>query len=291
MNYIAFLGKIASIARSIGLGRFLDYCRDRADHLWMRRGYLPLKVEVEGVIVGGFLRHRSFLDNLQRTYEPFSRHLFKASLKPGTVVVDGGAHIGLYSLIASRTLGDKGRVLAFEPDPYNFHALLLNLWANGCRNVIAVPKALSSSAGKAWFYQSAGTISSSLIRRHEFDTHPVRLIEVETTTLDQEMRDLKAEAILVKLDLEGAEPLAVDGMAATVKRASSVTVIVEMNPSALAAAGFTPKALVHKLQRLELEVFFIDEGTRSLIPVEDLSEWRKGNLLGRKGRDGRETGF
>ena len=276
------LGKLAAAARAAGLRRPLGMVRDSADHLWMKSGRLPLRITVEGFVLAGFYRHRSFLAGLQGSYEPFFRELFEKSLRPGTVVIDGGAHIGLYSLIGSRILGDKGKVLAFEPDPHNFHALVSNVQTNHCHNVVAMPKALSSSMGRTRFYQCTSTVSSSLIKRHELDVNSVNPIEVETTTLDQELRGLDLKTVLIKLDLEGGEPLAVQGMSDAVKRASSVVVFAEVNPSALHAAGSAQEMLVHELRQLDLELFFIDERTRNLIPIGDVSGCVKGNLFGRK---------
>jgi len=281
-GYLAALGKLAAAARSLGLGYPLSLVRDSADYIWMKRGSIPLRITVDAFILTGFYRHRSFLAHLQRSYEPFFRQLFEESLRPGMVIIDGGAHIGLYSLIASRKLGNGGKVLAFEPDHHNSRALLSNLSLNHCHNVVVLRKALSSSVGRTRFYQCAGTISSSLIKRPEFDAGSVRPIEVETTTVDRELGALDLDTVLIKLDLEGAEPLAVQGMRETIKRASSAAVFVEVNPSALYAGGYAPAALVHALQELGLELFFIDEESCNLQPVTGLSSLRKGNMLGRK---------
>lgn len=283
MDYIAFLGRLAAFARSANLGWLLGLIRDGGDYMCMRIGYLPLRVTIaEGFVIGGFFRHRSFLDHLKHNYEHFTRRLFKESLRRGMIVIDGGAHIGLYTIIASQKIGDEGRILAFEPDPYNFRALLLNLRHNSCDNVIASPKALSASIGKAYFYQSTGTISSSLFRRHELNQNRFNIIEVETTTIDNELAGMNLNEVLVKLDLEGAEPLALKAMRETVNRSRSVTIFAELNPSALTTAGFTPENYIDALRELGLEVFFIDEKSEALIPVEKLPGFKKGNLLAKK---------
>src|SRR5205085_5896429 len=112
---VDLLGAAARAARRIGLRRPLRLGRDLVDESFVRRARPPLRTEVEGVGVRGFLRHRSFLAEAGRdgtTYRP----LFTASLRPGMTVVDGGAHVGLYSAIASSLVGAEGHVLAFEPD-------------------------------------------------------------------------------------------------------------------------------------------------------------------------------
>jgi protein-L-isoaspartate O-methyltransferase len=56
-------------------------------------------------------------------YEPFETQWIEYFVRPGDVVLDVGAHIGYYTLLLSRLVGDQGRVYAFEPDPSNFALL------------------------------------------------------------------------------------------------------------------------------------------------------------------------
>jgi hypothetical protein len=89
-----------------------------ADAVLVRLRIAPLRVVVEGVPVRGFLRHRSFLAEAARPRTTYAQ-LFLSLLRPGTTVVDGGAHVGLYSLLAARR---AERVFAVEPDAYNLAA-------------------------------------------------------------------------------------------------------------------------------------------------------------------------
>jgi 23S rRNA U2552 (ribose-2'-O)-methylase RlmE/FtsJ len=51
--------------------------------------------------------------------EPATLKLFEKLLNPGDIVFDIGAHVGHHALVASRAIGPKGRVYAFDPQPYN----------------------------------------------------------------------------------------------------------------------------------------------------------------------------
>ncbi len=73
-------------------------------------------------------------------YEPETTDLFVSLLHEGDVVVDIGAHIGYYTLLAARTVGKDGKVFAFEPDPDNYALLVKNVEMNGYNNVTAVQK-------------------------------------------------------------------------------------------------------------------------------------------------------
>lgn len=274
------LGAAARLSRRLGLARPLDALVGAADASFLRLGRPPLAASADGVVVRGYLRHRSFLAHLASgSYEPFLRSLLEAELGPGVLLADCGAHVGLYARLACRR---GARVVAFEPDPYNLAALRRNV--AGC-DVRVVPKAVGDRVGRARFHAFRGTIAGSLVDRA--DRPPGRTFDTELTTLDAELAAEDVEALVVKLDVEGAEPLALAGMRETIGRASRLVLVAEVNPQALAAAGGDPAALVALLLELGLECSFVDESRRALEPVPKPAPLRKGNLLCRKPASGR----
>src|SRR3989441_3170465 len=82
------------------------------------------------------------LDLISGKYEPLTAEWFHVGI--GDVVVDAGAHIGLYTL---RAAAKAATVVAIEPDPSNRSLLERNIRLNGFSNIIVVPKALSSRSG------------------------------------------------------------------------------------------------------------------------------------------------
>lgn len=240
-------------------------------------GRPPLQTTIDGVNLWGYLRHRGFLASLlDGEYESLSRRLYQQSLRPGLTVVDGGAHIGLYTLLAARGLGRDGRIVALEPDPYNFRALRLNVQRAGHQNVTVLRKALSNTMGIASFHRNVGTIGCSLIDRTT--VRPSQRIAVEVTTLDAILGNEVPGALLIKLDIEGAEPLALRGMRQVLKRAESVVLLLELNPPALRDAGADPRALVAELERLGFGVRIVDEQRGQLLPMTKEGAARKANL-------------
>jgi FkbM family methyltransferase len=197
------------------------------------------------------------------------------SLRPGMVVVDGGAHIGLYTLLAAERIGSTGHVLAFEPDPYNYRALLRNIANHGASNVSARQMALADVPGSAEFFHSSGTISGSLIERG--DVGPMTPSPVPTTTIDREVDPYAGNDLLVKLDIEGAEPLALEGMNETMRAGGSISLVVELNQTALESGSHRPGDLVEKLRGGGFEVSFVDEENARCVPA-DSSVSFKGNL-------------
>ena len=76
-------------------------------------------------------------------YEYREIEFMRKHLREGDIFLDIGAHIGFYSLIASRIVGEKGAVLAVEADPYNFRKLTLHLKLNHIQHVIVVNEGVS----------------------------------------------------------------------------------------------------------------------------------------------------
>lgn len=267
---IAFLGRLAAGARRLGLGRALRTLRDAADHVFVLLGRPPLRVTVDGIELRGFLRHRSFLSELQRDYEPLVRDAFTAAVADADTVLDVGAHTGFYSLCAARLRPDA-RIVAVEADPYNAAALRVNVRGT---QVEVVQKAASDATGRATFRQNLGTIGSSLVDRP--GTGPTRTIAVETVALD-DVLDGAGRRLVLKLDVEGAETRVLAGAGRLLRDASAATVIAELNPRALAAAGSTPAAVVAALEALSLAPRFVDEDAGALTDEVPLD--RKGNVV------------
>ncbi|MGH7753550.1 MAG: FkbM family methyltransferase [Gemmatimonadales bacterium] len=273
------LGRAAAIARRARLGGLVDRGRDALDALCFRLGVLPLRLEIDGIVLRGFLRHRSFLESIAAGYEPFTRELFLEALRPGATIVDGGAHIGLYTVLAAR--GEpRARVVAFEPDPFNLRALIANVARNGAANAVIVPRALSDRAGRRLLHRSTSGLGSSLAART--GVGPTWPVEVATTTLDHELANKLHHGLVVKLDVEGAEPAALQGMQGVLARAREVLVILEVNPGALRDAGASPEALVEMIRRVGLQPFVIDEVGHRLESLTPALLGRKQNLLCRR---------
>lgn len=263
---LSFLGSVAASFRKAGLARVLDGLRDVLDACFFLIGIPPLSARVGDARLAGFLRHRSFLEGLSRgKYESFELDLFRKAISQADVVVDAGAHIGIYATLACRHAKRSARIIAIEPDPYNVRALKYNLKPFPQRRVEVLSKALSDVVGTASMRISRGTISSSLFAGK--DTGPYRLRTVATATLDSILGAATMESLVIKMDLEGAECIAVDGMRSTLARTMRVQIFSEIHPSALAGAERRPEDFINRLVDLGLTPFLISETERRLIPV------------------------
>jgi tRNA G37 N-methylase Trm5 len=82
------------------------------------------------------------LQMVNGAWERDTVRLFERILRAGDVVVDIGAHVGYFTLIAARSVGPEGRVYAFEPDPENYALLVRNIELNGYQNIMPIQKAV-----------------------------------------------------------------------------------------------------------------------------------------------------
>ena len=183
---------------------------------------------------------RSTLELLLDQYEPETTRVFHELLRPGMRVVDIGAHGGYFSLIAASHVGPNGTVYAFEPFPPSFNALNRNIALNGYQNIMTIQKAVTSKTERAeLIVNSKGSDRHSLYTvDHE---EQKEAIKVETIALDDFLRERDWPRVdLIKMDIEGAEPAALKGMAHSLRNCQIRLLVTEFSPRSLRAAGFDP---------------------------------------------------
>jgi len=163
--------------------------------------------------------------------------MFRKLLRPGDVVVDGGANLGFLSLVAWQCVGPRGKVYAFEPQPAALKLLGENIRLNQADNIVVVPKALWYEPGVATLYEfvGGGHDLPSLGRRS--DKQVGQEFEVETVRMD----DVVHEPVrLYKLDIEGAEWPAMRGSQKILFADPPPHVLIELTPRTCEAFGHYP---------------------------------------------------
>lgn len=177
-------------------------------------------------------------------WEPAETELFLQHVKEGMTVLDIGAHIGYYSLLASRLVGKEGRVYAFEPSPESYDLLLQNLELNDVTNAKPVQRAVSDKTGITELYLSRDSLASNTTSRAFPDWQP---IEVQCVRLDTALKDVPVD--FIKMDIEGGETRALNGMLNILERNPNLEMIVEVYPKGLAGAGSSLEEYIRLLRR------------------------------------------
>ena len=240
-----------------------------------RRLEMPYAL-IEGLTLSGASRvHERYLDALCRgRQEPFTAELFARSVREGATVVDGGAYLGFYTLLAARRVGTEGTVFAFEPNPDTFELLRQNVRENDLADrVVALPVGICASPTRRPFYIGRGDgAKSSLFVPEQWR----EATETECTSLDDALGARPVD--LVKLDIEGGEVEALRGMHRTLASSPDPCVIVECNPTALGRAGTSPRTLLRELEAAGLEAAVIDDEHWELHPIDEVPLPRAGHV-------------
>lgn len=198
------------------------------------------------------------MDMVAGKYEPQTTRLFSQLARPGMSVVDVGAHVGYYSLLAAKKVGPTGHVFAFEPEPMNYDLLVKNAKLNGYQNIVAVQKAASRREGTAKLYLTALDNGRHSVYDHNLPQAGSRV--VETTTVDALLEEHGWPAVsLVKIDVEGAELDVMAGMERVLRESKDLKLIMEFNPSLLRNAGVDLVKFLEIPARWQFEVYCIDE--------------------------------
>jgi FkbM family methyltransferase len=210
----------------------------------------PIRVE------GSLMRVDECGDIFADWFEREATQFIKAMLRPGMTAVDVGAHIGYYTLLASRCVGPEGRVYAFEPHPQNYKKLQENAKRNAYRNIALVPKAISHATGTAKLHRNGGSMGDSL---YAPDT-PQASMSVDTTTLDDFFRSLGwPDVHLLKIDIEGGEWAALEGASELLRRSSNLCLVCEYLPELIRRAGRDPEAFRDYLVTLGCSTRTLDD--------------------------------
>lgn len=167
-------------------------------------------------------------------YEPDVTAEIKRLAGSGDLVVDGGAHIGFFTLLASFCVGPTGQVMAFEPSSPTAEILRANVQLNACRNVTIVEAALSDQSGTGVLAQKSSTETGQATLRSIGGAASRTAIRL--ATLDELLFDDNRPVALVKLDLEGAEFRALLGMKRILAR-DRPALIIEVTDAFLKQAG------------------------------------------------------
>jgi len=214
-------------------------------------------------------------------YEPEVVFLLTRLLRPGMVMVDGGANVGQHSLIAAKAVAPRGVVYSFEPVPNTFNKLRRNVGINDLDNVQTEPAALWKECATV----SLGLAAAAAGNAGAFGIEVVDAIsqvEAAATTLDSfvETRGGDIPSInLVKLDVEGAELPALQGMLATIER-DRPSLLVEICRETTARLGYDVQAIWDLLVgSFGYDAWAVGTWTESTGRLHDLRNVEQQNVL------------
>ncbi|WP_163699999.1 FkbM family methyltransferase [Mycolicibacterium sarraceniae] len=199
-------------------------------------------------------------------WEPDLTRFIASRLRDGDVFVDVGANAGYYSMLAARSVGSKGSVVAVEASPAMFDDLSANTLADTLGDRIRlVNKAAAATPGTVTVFSGPShNVGMST-------TLPTRGLHAESTVaampLDQILTtDEIAATRIIKIDVEGAEPDVLAGMS---------TLIESLRPDAEIAIELSPQWWPNPhVEPIDVLRPFLSAGFNVYKMTNDYSPWR-----------------
>lgn len=190
-------------------------------------------------------------------YEPQETGWYDANVKPGEYVVEAGANIGVFTLQLCRLVGPDGLVRSYEPDPDLYALLDRNIEANGYHNAILRQAAVGDAARTMTLFRTAKNTGDTRLFGHDVDSGSV---DVAVVALDDELADDDRRIDLLKIDIQGAEPLAFRGMRRVIAERPPRRIMMEFWPHGMVGMGEDPRAHIDFLVDAGYDVTTLDDG-------------------------------
>jgi FkbM family methyltransferase len=166
-----------------------------------------------------------------KAYEPQVTSFVEQLLLPGDVFIDLGANEGYFSVIASKLVGDAGKVFCIEPQRRLWPVLFDNFIANECHNVQLLPYAIGPEKGEAELIltPSINTGSSQIrksVRTTFWERQKIKIYPLDSIVALYGIGEIK----LMKIDIEGYELYALKSALKTLKKGAVKNIVIEFHP-------------------------------------------------------------
>ena len=229
------------------------------------RRWFPVPIPLRLSFGAWWLAQESALDEKlihEGGFEEKELRFVERYLRPGMTVLDVGAHHGLYTLLTSKRVGRKGRVIAFEPSPRERKRLKQHVRVNRCANVTVVPIALGDYTGEAELFVVSKFEDWCNSLRPPAVKRSTSKIRVEVKRADEALEALGITKVdFIKLDVEGAELSFLKG-AAGILRDSRPVVLVEVQDSRTKPWGYAGREIIEFMEQLKYRWFGVAEDGR-----------------------------
>ena len=220
-------------------------------------------------IIGGNTLYIDEKDSLNlawyRVYEAFETRVILNQINPGDVVLDLGAFIGYYTVLFAKKVGQQGHVFAFEPSPKNFKILSKNVKKRSNENITIEKKAISKDTGNTTLYLCNNNYGMNRIYPSVYcDGNAFGgKVQVDTIKLDEYFGSFKKPINFVKMDLEGSEFGALEGMKEIINENINIKICLEFHPNSIKEYGKDPKEILEFLHSYGFTLYHLDSVTRT----------------------------
>lgn len=206
----------------------------------------PLLIHAHDQVISPQLRETG-------TWEPSEGAWLRSVIHPGDTVVDCGANVGYFSLLAARATGSSGNVLAVEPEAGNLRLLRANLWRNAADHVSVVPVAASDARGTVALRRNATNTGD---HQSHAEAQPDDVL-VPCLALDELLEGMAVDVI--KIDTQGVDHLVVAGLRATLAANPGASLLVEFWLDGMTARSIAPSDVLRDYRALGRPIALLTE--------------------------------
>ncbi len=186
-------------------------------------------------------------------YEKSESHFIKSICYEGMNILDIGANIGYYTALFSQLAGERGSVIAIEPDLESYKYLSKSINSFNYKNVLSFRLAASDIKQKLPLFISKENRGDNRL----YSTNQKRkTIMVDCLTVDELLEENKIENLdLIKIDVQGYEPKVLKGMLNIVRSSKKLILLSEFWPEGILQAGESPKEFLTMLRKMQFQLF------------------------------------
>lgn len=211
-------------------------------------------LDLDGVKLEGFPNFSSYWGAWWGRPSPGELCFVRRVMRQAVEAIDIGGNFGAFSVLMSKT-NPSARIHSFEPVPPTYAALARNLERNGCPNVSAINAAVADQDGDMRITTTSHPATNRLIDPSDHNTCGVT---VNAVSLDNFCCTNKIREIgLLKIDVEGAEPLVLAGAKELLARKAIHTILIEICPANLKNFQFCADDLADHLESAGYRIFAI----------------------------------
>jgi len=200
--------------------------------------------------------------DLQQGTDPEKKikQVFLQNISSGDTVIDVGANIGEFSLIASKKVGPSGQVIIIEPLPETVVYLKNNLLLNNFTNCSVYECAIGSKIGKMTMYKKNENATMGLLDPVSGEDKMIRAGEIEVKTIDDILSTKKISKVkMLKIDVEGHEYEVLLGSIQSLKNKKIDKILCEIHKKYLKTKGIDPNKIFSLLKEHGFSINIIEK--------------------------------
>lgn len=226
-------------------------------------------------------------DHIQRqmfffgAFEPVESYLFNQFIQPGMIVIDIGANIGNYTLIACKAVGQSGMVYSFEPVDTNFKMLSRHIEMNILSDIVQLENLGVWSENKFLQFSLFDTELDDNFTNYimgEYD-NVAKTTGCLSVSLDKYFEDKNIDRLdLIKMDIEGSEYFALQGAKNLIEKFRPV-ILMEINRINCQTIGYDSNIIADFFKELDYKMYLINGTSDNSYILSDLKNIDRANIL------------